>query len=125
MRAAHRTFPPGQLGGGLLTHQPEFPVQQVGVDRLLEQKALMRSRKPLPPPTQSDTGLGAKVRHLFVHHYSPGDSKCSQVGKLPCDLSTSLSWGESDGLKEQTTTCQYPTTLRYFQAETAASTNNN
>ena len=46
----------GQLVGGLLTHQPGFPVQQVGVDCLLEQKALMRSRgKALPPPTSSLT----------------------------------------------------------------------
>lgn len=32
----------GQLMGGLLTHQPGFPIQQVGVDSLLGQKALMR-----------------------------------------------------------------------------------
>lgn len=32
----------GQLMRRVLTHQPGLPVQQVGVDRLLGQKALVR-----------------------------------------------------------------------------------
>lgn len=53
----------GQLVGGVLTHQPGLPIQQVGVDSLLGEKALMRPyTEPSQLPCSSpDMDLGDKV----------------------------------------------------------------
>lgn len=51
----------GQLVGGVLTHQPGLPIQQVGVDSLLGQKALVRScGEPFQLPCPS-AGMGSRV----------------------------------------------------------------
>lgn len=56
----------GQLVGRVLTHQPGLPVQQVGVDSLLKQKALMRPRRGPPAARPSlHTVLGARSRTLW------------------------------------------------------------
>lgn len=56
----------GQLVGRVLTHQPGLRVQQVGVDGLLGQKALMRpcGEASQPPSASLHTGLGDKLTEL-------------------------------------------------------------
>lgn len=49
----------GQLMGRVLTHQPGLVVQQVGVDRLLEQKALVRPCGEAQPAAQSQPVHGS------------------------------------------------------------------
>lgn len=78
----------GQLVAGLLTHQPGFPVPQVGVDSLLGRKALVRPwgepllpPPPLPRPSPSQV-LGSRLKHQFA--FTP-------LEMLPCSRGVRIS----------------------------------
>lgn len=79
----------GQLVGRVLTHQPGLPVQQVGVDSLLKQKALMRPAEALPAASSSlHTVLGGKVTDPLgvgsgICFYSPGHLNVQSGWKTP------------------------------------------
>lgn len=89
--------PPGAARGGA-PHTPAGIPHPAGRCRPSPRTEGTHEIQRKGPPTthfQSDTGLGAKVVGICLSVITPQVIlSAARVGKLPCDLSTSLSPGE-------------------------------